>query len=171
MKDTELRGIVLKRFYEERRRTIKIWGEKDLPQGIAAVDFFDVCGQLAQQGLITWEPLKGGFKITGGVGKITAGGVDIVEGNTQPPANITFNFDNSHKVSMNDSPNANIQVGNHNSFSSMINVEGINAAIDQSSFSSTEKAEAKNLLNEFLKHPLVTSIAGGIAGGLAARVY
>lgn len=40
-------------------------------------------------------------------------------------------------------------------------------AIDNGNGSPEEKAEAKTLLKKFLEHPIVSSIAGGIAGVLA----
>lgn len=58
------------------------------------------------------------------------------------------------------------QVGNgntqniHNVFNQLLQ------QIEESSASSEEKLEAKNLLAEFLKHPLVGSIVGGLVGSL-----
>lgn len=164
MKDAELRAIALQRFYAERRRNSKIWNESDVPAGVDPIDFFDVCGQLAQHDLIDWKPIMDMFTVKSGQGKITASGVDVVEGTVKSPIAITFDHRSITITGSN-----NVQVGDNNSFSSLLNLEKITAAIENSQFSVAEKTEAKNLLTVFLKHPLVTSIAGGVAGGLAAR--
>jgi RIP homotypic interaction motif len=116
MKDAELRAIVLQKFYEERRKVVKIWGDSDLPSGIAAVDFYDICGQLAQHGLISWDPIRDTFTINGGAGKITARGVDVVEGTAEAPIAIIFD---QRTITITDSDN--VQVGDHNSLSGRAN--------------------------------------------------
>lgn len=165
MKDSDLRAIVLQSFYEERRHTAKIWGRKDIPSGIEPVDFFDICGQLAQQNYIDWKPIKDIHTITGGRGKITASGVDVVEGNTRPLIAITF----AQSRNVNVSNSHNVQIGDRNSLSNIINVEELNAAIARSDFSESDKAEAKSRLGKLLEHPLINSIVGGVVSGLASR--
>lgn len=164
MKDSELRAIVLKQFYERRRDITPKWGERCVPQGIDARDFFLICNRLSDYNLISWKPyekLQNG--ILGGIGTITAFGVDVVEGTQRSP--ITITFDQSIKIEN----SSNVQLGNNNAISTIIDIERLNAAIGHSRFSTAEKQEAKNLLNKFLEHPLVTSVLGGISGGLVAR--
>jgi len=155
MKDSELRAIVLQKFYEERRRTVKIWVPNDVPAGIDAVDFFDVCSQLAQHGLIDWSPQMEMFKIKSGRGKITAGGVDVIERTATSP--ITITLEHHQAVSITGSNNI---VGNHNS----INVDEISTAISHSSFSEAEKAEAKSLLQKIGENKLLNTVLGSVAG-------
>ena len=158
MKDSELRAIALRQFYNDRRTGVRVWNEFDVPQGVDSSDFFAVCGQLAEHRLIEWQP-HGKNGARGGRGKIIAAGIDVVEETVKSPIEITF--DHSQTVNIHHSPNA--QVGNHNSISTVVNVEKINAAIDHSNFSAAEKAEAKSRLSKFLDHPIIASIFGGLA--------
>jgi hypothetical protein len=58
----------------------------------------------------------------------------------------------------------NVQIGDHNT-QNIINVfNDLIQKIESSSASEAEKKAAKSLLGEFLKHPLVISILGSVAG-------
>ncbi|QQB32232.1 hypothetical protein I6I07_16100 [Achromobacter deleyi] len=59
-----------------------------------------------------------------------------------------------------------IQVGDHNLMNFQVAINEMVKKIDDSNSSPEEKAEAKSRLKAFLTHPLVISIAGGIAGAL-----
>jgi hypothetical protein len=168
MKDSELRGLILQKYYEKRREQWSQWKTEDfsdLPDTIEfdAVDLYRACDQLAEYGLIDWKPLRGHKNQTvGGVGKISAAGVDVVEGNSRPPISIVL--DQSHHIAVHHS--SNVQVGHGNVQDVTVQVEKIIGAIDKSSASEEEKKEAKSLLKKFLEHPLVSSIAGGLASSL-----
>ncbi len=69
-------------------------------------------------------------------------------------ASQTINISNSN----------NVVVGNHNHQVIDNSVKELVKLINSSSASPEQKEEAKNLLGQFLKHPLVTSIAGGVVG-------
>jgi hypothetical protein len=75
-------------------------------------------------------------KAVGGWGKISAFGVDVIEGHAKPPISITLD-----------------QVQDFS-----VQIDKIVNAIEQSKASEHEKTEAKFLLKKFLEHPLVTSI-------------
>ncbi|HUK99664.1 MAG TPA: hypothetical protein VLX29_02280, partial [Nitrospirota bacterium] len=62
---------------------------------------------------------------------------------------------------------SNVQIGNANVQDLSIHIGKIISAIDGSNATEGEKREAKSLLKEFLEHPLVTSIAGGLASQLS----
>src|SRR5271169_6164029 len=50
----------------------------------------EICGQLAEAGLIRWEPLTGAQEgLAIGRAKITATGVDVVDGSRPSPINIS----------------------------------------------------------------------------------
>jgi hypothetical protein len=157
MKDSELRAIALQRFYAERRRNSKIWNESDVPDGVNPIDFFDVCGQLAQHGLIDWEPIRDMFTVKSGQGKITASGVDVVEGNSKPSIAITF--DQRGTVNINGSNNI---VGDNN----LLRLEKVNSEISQSNFSEGEKAEAKSLWQKVCDNKLLNTVVGSIFGAV-----
>ncbi|AKP89332.1 RIP homotypic interaction motif-containing protein [Achromobacter ruhlandii] len=59
-----------------------------------------------------------------------------------------------------------IQVGNNNLMNFQVAINEMIKKIDDSNSSPEEKAEAKSRLQAFLTHPLVISIAGGIASAL-----
>lgn len=165
MKDSELRGLILQKYYDKRRDGWFQWQAEDfsdVPDTVDfdAVDLFRACDQLAENGLIDWKPLRDHVNQTiGGVGKISAAGVDVIEGNVDPPISIVL--DQSHHVAVHHS--SNVQIGNENVQGVTIHFEKLIAAIDKSSASEKDKREAKSLLKKFLEHPLVSSIAGGLA--------
>lgn len=59
-----------------------------------------------------------------------------------------------------------IQIGNNNSQQLNVTIQSLIEKIDSSNCSRQEKEEAKTLLQEFLKHPLVTTIIGASIGKL-----
>lgn len=61
------------------------------------------------------------------------------------------------------------QVGNGNIQNIKNIFECIERLIDESDAPDKDKVEAKSLLTKFLEHPVVCSVIGGIAGGLASR--
>jgi hypothetical protein len=161
MKDHELRAVVLQRFYELRGQINRSWKPEDLGNEaeVAADDFYRTCDQLAEHGLIEWQPIRGsriGHLFTrGGLGQITAKGVDVIEGTTQSPISITL--DHRQTVSISGSNNI---VGDHN----LMNVEEISLAISHSNFSETEKAEAKSLWQKVSENKILNTVIGSICG-------
>jgi hypothetical protein len=95
MTDADLRGRLLKGFYDRRHNANGWVPTSDMDA--AGGEFVDrqviggVCGQLAEAGLIQWKPLTGGqegFVI--GMAKITATGVDVIDGARPPPIAINI---------------------------------------------------------------------------------
>jgi hypothetical protein len=160
MTDNQLRGIVLRKYYEKRREGDIQWTTGDFDeQSWPAGELFRICDQLAEHRLIHWTriPLQEGR--SGGVGQISAYGIDVVEGHVKPPIAITF--DQSRNISV--ASSSNVQIGDSNIQVVTIQFERLIAAIDHASVSDVQKQEAKSLLKRFLEHPLVTSIVGGLA--------
>lgn len=162
MKDNEIRGLVLQKYYDKRRQGFFQWSKEDfadLPPtvDIDSADLFRACDQLAEHGLIEWKPLRGRGQTVGGVGKITAFGVDVIEGESKPPISITLD----HSISVHGS--SNVQIGSHNVQDVSVEIGKLIAAINDSTATEAEKAEAKSLLRKFLEHPLVASVVGGLA--------
>jgi hypothetical protein len=174
MKDTELQKIVLQTYYDLRHLGPFQWINEDVPEDKwPPVENFSqlarICSQLAEENLIEWKPI-GGNRPTGGTGQIKARGIRVIEGKENPPASFMI-FD--HSVKITGSPATVVQTGQHNSQTVTQDfknhVEQISEAIENSNASEISKNEARSLFGEFLKHPLVTSIASGVAGGLVAR--
>jgi hypothetical protein len=170
MTDGEMRGVVLQKLYEKRHEG----------GGWVAVPFDDllnqrertildhICDQLGQHGLIKWKPLGSGH---GGMAKITAAGVDVIEGTARPPITITLH---DHSVSVTGSNNQvgshNSQTtGSHNSQTTTIDVGKIITAIDNATASDAEKKEAKGLLEKITSNRLLVAILGSVLGSGAAH--
>ena len=165
MKDNDLRGLILRKYYEKRRVGLTFLTDddfKDLPQPLDfdQNDLFRICDQLAEYGLLKWIPARGSMGETiGGRGQIIALGVDVIEGNAPSPVAITIQH-----VSVQNSTG--VQIGNGNVQDLSVHIGKIVSAIDHSTASEGQKAEAKSLLKKFLEHPLLASIAGGIAANI-----
>jgi hypothetical protein len=59
-----------------------------------------------------------------------------------------------------------VQIGDHNTQSIVNSFEALAKMIDSSNAPAGEKNEAKTLLGQFLRHPLVVSIVGAVAGSV-----
>ena len=93
MKDVDLRGVVLQKFYEVRNREPSMVDPLRLP-GLDAIEpdhirLLNICEQLAEHGLLHWRSLRG-LTIDGGMGNISASGIDVVEGTARAPIAITL---------------------------------------------------------------------------------
>jgi|ERR1700736_117739 len=156
MNDTEIRGIVLRKFYDKRREGRVRLSSTNFGEtaDFDEQDLFRACEQLAELGLIEWRPVRLLSGTVNGDGKIKAPGIDVIEGKSKAPASITLD----QSISVHGS--SNVQIGSHNIQDFSVQIV---SAIDHSAASDEEKAEAKSLLKKFLEHPLVTSIAGGLA--------
>lgn len=111
MKDGELRGLVLKKFYEVRNHPQDLINPTTLPDldSINHIWLFNICEQLREHKLLRWVSHKS-MTTVGGMGHISAAGVDVVEGTVRPPITVIFH---DHSISI--SQSANVQIGNSNS--------------------------------------------------------
>ena len=157
MKDTELRGIVLQKYYEKRREPMFTPKPKDFDEQISFEDILAISEQLGKHGLITWKPIKAIGDVHFGMGKISAFGIDVVKGDAAPDIKVEFVQNKSVTIS----GSSNVIVGDHNKQSVSHHVNEIIRAIDTSQATPEQKAEAKKLLRKFVEHPLVTAVAGG----------
>jgi len=165
MTDNELRGIVLEKLYELRDQGPIVLSAIDFGSDVDTAEAARVCNQLAQHDLICWRPAKDERgRVFDGAAEISADGVDVKEGKIK--STISINLDYSQHVSVVASPHTQVGNGNVQRVSISVEIEKIISAIDHSTASEAEKREAKSLLKRFLEHPLVTSIAGGIASTL-----
>jgi hypothetical protein len=165
MKDNELRAVVLQKYYDLRDRDYFQWSEVKLEESFPIKTFNvlgRICNQLGEQNLIDWKPVENGMGNTvGGIGKITAFGVDVVEGTAKSPIAITF--DHRQTVTIHGSNNI---VGNNNQLS----LERVNSEINQSSFSEAEKAEAKSLWQKVCENKLLNTVVGSVLGTATKHV-
>ena len=154
------------------------WTHEDLPKENwppvkSMAELAEICSELQGKKLVSCHIMRSGNRVLAVSGcQIEPRGVRVCEGEEEFPTSTPHAvIDNSIKIT--GSPATVVQTGQHNSqkviqdFSN--HVEQISKAIENSNASEVSKNEARSLFRDFLKHPLVTSIAGGIAGGLAAR--
>ncbi len=159
VKDSDRRAVMLKKFYEARHvrgRFISMPVDPTASEEerlIAA----NICGQLAESGLIEWKPLLGpGIE---GAGRITSHGIDVMEGNAPPPIAITID---SRQYSIHGS--SNVQIGEGNAQNITILADKVRAAINSSQVTDEEKAEARSVLQSILANPLLAKIFGWMTG-------
>lgn len=171
MKDNELRAIVLQKYYDLRRRGTFQWCEVELDDHFPIKEFSElgrICDQLAEHGLIHWQPTRSLGQPIGGFGNITAFGVDVIEGTAKSPIAITF--DHSQTVTLHDSPNAKVQVGNNNSASDAWVGADLIRAIDHSGFSTSEKTEAKSIWTKVCENKLLNTVLGSVSKAATERL-
>jgi hypothetical protein len=156
MKDSERRRIILQDLYDARAHPRVVLE----PDGKAPYDTTDEIRRIVM-GLAEKRLVNFTGQVAGQIqADITAAGVDLVDADfAHPPvafAPVT-NFNTTiHSGS-------GIQVGTQNEMVIRNVVEAFVQAIDQSSATSEQKKEAKGVLSQFLEHPAITSIVGGLA--------
>lgn len=160
MKDSEIRGLILRYYYDRRREGWSLPKAADLGSGLTLSDedVLHVADQLAEHGFLEWRKQGSHGKIRTGIGKINAFGIDVVEGGVQSELKVEF----VQNKTINITGSQNIVVGDNNHVSQ--SVRDLVGLIDQSTGSPEQKQEAKGLLRKFLEHPLVSSVAGGAIG-------
>jgi hypothetical protein len=158
MNDNQLRGLVLKKYYDLRRRGPFQWAEfaetvnEDPFFEAVGDDLIRICDQLAEHGLINWKPLRAGSgRSIGGFGEISSQGVDVVEGHTKPPVSISFD----HSITVQSS--SHVQIGNSNIQTGNIELEKLVAAVNNSTANEAEKAEAKSLLQKLFSNSAIAT--------------
>lgn len=151
MKDSEIRGIVLRKFYELRKdNCYHQLEEADLGQ-ISNEDYNRVGRQLGEQGLVDWHASLS----NDGDGRITSYGVDVIEGDAKPSISVsldgnTVSFSGPHDLQLKELTD----IIHHLSqlkkrFRNSTNSGYYLGTEDQSAFSSIV-VEAKTLLDETL---------------------
>jgi hypothetical protein len=164
MKDTQLRGVILAKYYERRRGRLFTPKPEDFDPPIAIEDILAISDQLGQYRLIEWKPLKSFGDISAGLGKISAFGIDVVEGEATPDIKVEF----VENKTINISGSSNVVVGDHNQMCVTQHIAELARVIENSDGTPEQKAEAKGLLRRLVEHPLIASVAGGAVGLLGA---
>ena len=174
MKDSELRGLVLQEFYTKRRDGHIMIGTDggqclEIP-GIDEQELLRISGQLAQYFLIEWQGEEDTFgKPMFGVGKISALGVDVIEGEQKAP--LPIHIDQSHNVQNIhiEGQNGGVQVAgaqSHQNQSIEQDIGKLISAVNGANVSEAAKQEAKGLLAKFLQSSAASSIFGSAVTAL-----
>ena len=156
MTDQDLRGLLLRSLYDQRAQDwsqIGMSGRNDPEQK----ERIRIARQLAEYGLIEFKMLNPHL---GGLARIAAAGVDVIEGTVPSPISMTID----ERQTINISESSQFQVGDGNVQSIENSIAILVRAIERSEGTPEQKKEAKNLLKKFLEHPLVAAIAGGLTG-------
>lgn len=165
MTDNELRGRLLKWYYEKRREGGVRPTPKDFDEIIDDLDITRVSRQLYEHNLIvaSYTPPGRDSSPFGNLhqARISADGIDVIEGEAKAP--IAVRIDNrriENKQTFNIDRSTGIQVGDYNSQEVVGALEQIVSRINGIDASEAERKEAKSRLESFLKHPLVNTVLG-----------
>lgn len=177
MTDANLRGSVLKLLYEHRDSELTFAADNDghpIPAEIPLRDWLRACGQLAEKGLIHWEPIvnntHGVQHVFAGYAKINGAGVDVVEGTVSAP--IALHVDQSQRIDVRDSQGVQIAGANSRQQQTIRDAfENIIQAIDSTEISPAEKQEAQSTLRKLLESKAVTAALGPIATFLLEKYF
>lgn len=128
------------------------------------------CIWLKDRGFLMWTPMYGG-----GVGRITDAGEEALErgltdlGSNNGGQPTVQNYDNSVNIGTVNSTGGDVAIGPGAAINKEVladELQKLITAIQQGPGSEADKRTALGHLNAALSHPLVVSIAGGLAGGL-----
>lgn len=155
MNDNELRGIILKRFYDNRKYPFVMLHNLDLAAEVSS-EAPRICRQLIEHGLIEWHPRNFSAAVTHGRGRITTKGVDVVEGVTASP--VPVHIDQSRHYSFANS-NQNI-IGDQNTQIGNLTISEVLNRIDRACASEENRREAKNVIVQAFAHPAVRNTIG-----------
>lgn len=132
-----------------------------------------VCAALAERGSIVWHSCLDG----GGSGRISSRGMLEVEFDAQQPttSSSVVNIDNRNQsISVGTVKNSGELALGHNA---RVNKEvlahelsALLQAIQSGHGSQEEKQSVRRVLGDFLKHPLVVAITGGLAGTISGLI-
>jgi hypothetical protein len=160
MKDGELRGIVLERFYAARHQVE--WFSFSALMTHVTIErtvLGNICAQLGEHGLIDWRARTSSGTATEGMGKITARGIDVVEGTAIAPITVIL-----HDQSISVSGSSNVQIGNANRQTFKTEMSFLASAVDQMDASEHERKEAKGIIERITTNPLVVAALSQLLG-------
>jgi hypothetical protein len=178
MKDTDLRGIVLQQFYDNRKHGQIGVGydgmvQLEVTNHAPKPDLLRICSQLKEHGLIQWDAVVatsagGGYEAVAGAGRISARGIDVIEGGAV--STIALKIDNSqhtHTVNVSGGSVGNLQVGGANNTQQQNvthAVERLLATIDESGGTDEDKVVAKSKFAAFVHGAIKAASEGGARG-------
>jgi hypothetical protein len=163
MTDNQLRGLLLEKYYQRRKERLIGLVPSDFDGKLNEHDILNIAGQLADHGLIYWRPNSGLGGIGGGMGTITAAGVDVVE--SKVPAPIELHLSQARNLRPSATPAVMPTVETRPTVG--VAIERLAQAIDNSHASAVHKQAATLLLRAFQQHPLLCTIAQGAGGALS----
>jgi hypothetical protein len=150
----ERRGLLLEKYYQRRKERLIALAPADFDGQLNEQDILTIAGQLADHGLIHWRANAGQGGIGGGMGTITAAGVEVIERTAPAPIEIHL----SRAAGLKGSASSGAMAANETTLTVTVALERLARAIDECDASVTAKREATLLLRAFQEHPLVCTI-------------
>lgn len=159
MRDVELRGAILQRFYDYRHRGIlQLTDIVAAVRGTEALLAASISEQLAKAGLVEWKTSKTMTGV-GGIGRITAEGVAVIEGHREPLITLSL-----HGRGVVGGARASLRMVGPLASANPALLDKALAAIDQTSSPLADKAAAKTLIRELGANPLAWSALRAMFG-------
>lgn len=159
MRDDELGGAILQRFYDYRHRGVLQLTDIVMAARSAEPSLLvSVCERLAQAGLIEWKTTRS-MAMIGGLGRITALGVDVVEGHGEPSIRLVLRDRGVVGGAM---PAA--RAAELTGVAIPARVEQALAVIDKAASPHDEKTVAKKLILQLAANALAWSAVGTLFG-------
>jgi hypothetical protein len=152
MKVDELRGLLLEKYYQRRKERLIALLPSDFDGKLNEQDILSIAGQLADHGLIHWRANTGQGGVGGGMGTITAAGVQVVEHTMPAPIDIQLSGAGRK------SPASGAPAADETRQRVGAAIARLAQAIDECEASAAQKREAALLLRAFQQHPLLCTI-------------
>jgi hypothetical protein len=176
MKDSVVRGHLLRLLYERRREGSIPFGHAEQavppPGGINRRDWLRAVAQLSEHRLIDWTPLEdqSGMGLLSGFAKINDFEVKVLEAGVAPPIRISIGKSRLTTVpQQQQAPIAASTPRQQQAITAAL--EKVITAINQADLSKQEKNEAKSLLQKLLGSKAAASVLGAGAQSLAAKYF
>src|SRR6266487_855878 len=163
MKDSVVRGRLLRLLYERRREGSIPFGHAEQavppPGGINRRDWLRAVAQLSEHRLIDWTPLEdqSGMGLLSGFAKINDFGIKVLEAGVAPPIRISIDKSRRTTAPRQQTPTA---PSTQQQQVVMDALEKVITAINQADVSEQEKNEAKTLLRKLLGSKAAVSVLG-----------
>jgi hypothetical protein len=173
VKDSVVRGRLLQFLYRHRDEGAIAFGHSKKailpPEGINRRDWLGAVAQLAEYGLIDWEPTedRSGRGLLEGFASISESGIKVIETGCEPPIRIVFDQGRRTTAAkpqlLVTTASAARQAGVTEAMEKVI------AAIEQARVSEHEKNEARSLLRRLLAGRAAAKVLGAGARLLRAK--
>src|SRR6266540_4064582 len=175
MKDSVVRGRLLRLLYERRREGSIPFGHAEQavppPGGRNRRDWLRAVAQLSEHRLIDWTPLEdqSGMGLLSGFAKINDFGIKVLEAGVASP--IRISIDKSRRTTVPRQEQAPIAPSTPQQQAITEALEKVITAINQADVSEKEKNEAKSLLRKLLRSKAAAKVLGAGAQSLAAKYF
>lgn len=150
--DAETRGLILRRLYELRSKSEWVDWDNFHELGLPQQEVGRYLKQLHNLGLAEGKFLANDGEYADVKVRIRARGADAVENPEKRPSDVIID----QSISIHGSQN--VQVGNYNHQTITLDIDKLNAAIDQSTATMEERGEAKGLLKRLSENKLLISV-------------